>query len=368
LKAERDSLSDQHRFLLARYPYIQKATPHSVLIAWRTDRPTDSLVEYGPTPNYGLRAYDPKKATDHALTIEGLEPDTAYYYRVLGDGQVLTQGDKFHTNKDERNPFFTFLVFGDSGSGKAEQYDVARRIELLNPDLGIVTGDVIYENGEAANFDPYYFDVYKNTISRIAFYPSLGNHDIRTENGEPYIRAFYLPGNERYYSFDYANAHFVALDSNVSASPESDQYRWLKRDLEKTDKFWKFVYFHHPPYSSWDLFGGRVDIREAFSPLFERYGVDIVFSGHDHNYERSHPIRDYYPEGKGVVYIITGGGGKSLDVIWRRSAWTSYIEASYHVTYVEIKDRVLELKAIRPDGTVMDALTIDRSNGEFTAN
>ena len=127
---------------LTRYPYLQSQTTGSVIIAWKTEHTSDSVVEYGTTTDYGLMASDTVPTTQHTVTLTGLSPDTTYYYRVSSDGVVLAEGDTFHTNRDENNPNFTFTAFGDSGCDCADQYAVADRVALSDPDLILHTGDV----------------------------------------------------------------------------------------------------------------------------------------------------------------------------------------------------------------------------------
>ena len=351
---------------LSRYPYLQNVTTTSIIIAWKTSIPSDSVVEYGVS-TFDLSARESNDTDTHVVTLTGLTPQTTYTYRVKGNGTLLTHGDSFATGPTELGAPFTFVVIGDSGTGTKPQFDIAEQIDLIEPDFMLHTGDVVYSRGEAENYDPRFFMPYQDTLKRAPIFPSLGNHDYHTDDGQPYLDAFYLPvnsstGSERFYSFDYGDAHFVALDVYPKTldlfGPGSAQYQWLERDLAATSAFWKFVYFHHPPYSSGDH-GSILVIRNALSPLFEKYGVEIVFNGHDHIYERTKPILDFESEGKGVVYIVTGGGGQGLYGVGQ-SDFTAYSESNYYVTKVTINGRMLELSAIMSDGSVLDTFTIDR--------
>jgi hypothetical protein len=158
---------------------------------------------------------------------------------------------------------------------------------------------------------------------------------------------------EDYYSFDCGNSHFVNLDS--TQDPYGDQMRWLESDLQLASQdpriVWIFAAFHHPPYSAGNH-GSTLRIREAWCPLFEEYGVDIVFSGHDHDYERTWSIN-------GVVYIVSGGGGAPLRAVGD-SLWTAYSDSVYHFCRISIDDRTLQMHAISPDGQAFDSLRIDK--------
>ena len=381
--------SDSDSPVLTRYPYIQKAGTDTVTVVWDTDIASNSQVEYGTTQAYGSMVSDPDSVTQHIIELTGLSSGTTYYYRVSSDGTVLTSsGTTFQTNKS--NPSFTFTVFGDSGIASPFQSKVAQLLKDINPHFGLHTGDVIYMNGEEENYNPNYFIPYKNTIKRIAIYPTLGNHDVVTDDGQPYLDAFVLPENgsasypERYYSFDYANAHFVCLDVSDQISSDayevgSEQYNWLVNDLASTTKTWKFVYFHVPPYSSnsTPFHGENTDVQDNLSPLFETYGVDMVFSGHSHHYERTKPIANGTTTASGVTYIVTGGGGAELAGLCSDDAdgsnclednnwWTAGMDSAYHLVKVSItkatvplysRGDYLRLRAVGTDGASFDAYT-----------
>jgi predicted phosphodiesterase len=366
---------------LTRHPYIQNTYPDKVTIAWKTDLTSDSIIEYGLTQSYGSVVHSKSdRETFHIVTLNDLVPGTKYYYKVSSGDTVLASGDTFfQTNKSETNPSFTFVVFGDSGTAGRAQMDVARLIEKISPDLLLHTGDVIYPAGAAEDYDPKFFHPYQNTLKRVPIYPCLGNHDLYTNNGQAYLDAFILPeresgsGSERYYSFDYANAHFICLDVETSLFPQgndyknSAQYRWLVKDLEATDKKWKFAFFHKPVYSSVmsDNHSRKTDFQKKLSPLFENYKVDIVFSGHNHNYERTKPIKEGRVSEEGITYVITGGGGAGLDVPenYEDNPLSIKREFAYHVTKVSIDRNSLLLEAIKPNGEVFDSYSIRKKAG-----
>lgn len=366
---------------LTRSPYIQNTHPDKVTIAWKTDLTNDCRIEYGLTPIYGnVIPGKLDRETVHIVTITDLIPGTKYYYKISSGDTILTSDDTFfQTNKSETKPIFTFVVFGDSGTASRAQMEVARLIEQISPDLLLHTGDVIYPAGAAEDYDPKFFSPYQNTLKRVPIYPCLGNHDLYTNNGQAYLDAFILPekesnsGTERYYSFDYANAHFICLDVETSLFPQGDdykenaQYRWLVEDLEATDKEWKFVFFHKPVYSSIvsDNRSRETDFQQKLSPLFEKYQVDMVFSGHNHNYERTKPIREGRVSEEGITYVITGGGGADLDAPANHgdNPLSAKEEFVYHVTKISIDRNSLLLEAIKSDGEVFDSYSIRKKDG-----
>jgi len=155
------------------------------------------------------------------------------------------------------------------------------------------------------------------------------------------------------------------LDTNQSYAPGSPQYAWLLGDLESDAQPWTFVFFHHPAYSSGNH-GSTGEVQTYLAPLLETYGVDMVFSGHDHHYERSCPILDgaCVPSGEsgGVVYVVTGGTGAPLHEV--SGDWfTACAESQYHFIVVHINDCLLRLEAVDASGAVFDSYGIDQCSG-----
>lgn len=336
---------------LTRGPYLQSTTRDSVIVVWQTDLAGDSLVEYGETGYTEVISYT-TPVTTHVISVSGLAAGTTYDYRV-STGGVALHASKFATAPDPGGAF-DFTVIGDSGTGSKAQRAVAAQMLALDPDFILHTGDVIYPKGAADGYDPFFFRPYGDLLDHVSVFPSLGNHDYATASGQPYLDAFYLPesstGGERYYSFDWGNAHFVALDSNQPYTATSAQYNWLVSDLSVSTALWKFVFFHHSMYSS-GLHGWFEDydsrMREALMPVFVQHGVDVVFSGHDHDYERSIPIN-------GIVYIVSGGGGAGVYPIVGKSWFTAYAASVYHTVQVRFRDCILSLRAVDSNGTVFD--------------
>lgn len=359
---------------LTRYPSVWLQTPASTLVAWQTDVPTSGTVLFGLSPALGSAATHTGVTANHSVTLSGLSPSSQYFYRVVSGTDTLTDGsDTFRTAPVTSEPF-RFLAFGDPGRATPEQIQVAARIDSLNADLAILTGDIIYEGGEAANFTPQYFDIYRRTIARTPFYSCLGNHDVVTSNGQPYLDAFYLPANnppanERYYSFDYSNAHFVALEVTVEgATPSLTMRNWLDSDLAGTSKHWKFVFFHVPTYSNPGGHGGDPTINAALEPILNARGVDVVFQGHNHFYTRTFPILggavvnssqdpDYVNPG-GAIYIVTGGAGRALYALTAPVSYEAFSKSTFHTTVIDVAGTQLSLAAVERDGTVFDTMTL----------
>ncbi len=332
---------------LTRGPYLQNVTPTSVIIVWRTNTTGNSEVEYGETASYGSSVSDPTSVFQHAVTLTALSPYTLYHYRVKTNSTVLSTDATFRTAADASRDNLVFVAMGDHRNNPSAHLSVVNRVIAINPDLCVDTGDLVGNGDNASEWDPQFFTPEKELMKSVCLFPSIGNHE---GSGANYLAYFYLPtgsGTERYYSFDYGNAHFVALDTTYPYSSGSAQYTWFVNDLQSTTKPWRFVYFHHPPYSS-SSHGSNTTVRAQLCPVIEANGVQMVFSGHDHDYERSYV--------NGVTYIVTGGGGAPLYSA-STSSWTQFSASEYHACKVTITGNNSTLEAIKPDGTVIDTFS-----------
>ena len=250
-----------------------------------------------------------------------------------------------------------FAVIGDYGNGRQAEEEVANLIKSWNPDLIITTGDNNYPDGEADTIDEHigqffhsFIHPYKGSYGAGAqenrFFPSLGNHDWHTPSAQPYLDYFTLPGNERYYDFTWGSVHFFALDSD-SHEPDgrhekSIQAGWLQSNLAASGSPWKVVYFHHAPYSS-----GKHGSEEIMQWPFAEWGADVVFSGHDHTYERI--SRD------GILYFVNGLGGAGRydfkDIV--EGSQVRY-NADHGAMLVEVDREVMRFHFINRQGSVID--------------
>jgi hypothetical protein len=321
-----------------RGPYLQRGTPTSVVVKWRTDVATDSRVAYGTTPALGSQATDAVAVVDHAVTLTGLGPDTLYHYSVGTTSQSLVSGsDCFFVTSPvagTRKPT-RIWVLGDSGSGSVESYETRDAYYAFtasrHTDLWMMLGDNAYVDGTDAEYQAGCFDKYGAMLRKSVLWPTLGNHDGHTANSSnqtgPYYDIFTLPtqgeagglpsGTEAYYSFDYANVHLVCLDSYETPSgPGSAMLTWLDADLAATTQQWIVVFFHHPPYTKGthdsDAESELIVMRQNVCPVLEQRGVDLVLCGHSHVYERSFLIDGHYQSSStfGPQHVVDGGDGQ----------------------------------------------------------
>lgn len=247
-----------------------------------------------------------------------------------------------------------FGVIGDFGDGSKGQYAAGAKFGELHGvcafDSVLTVGDNIYGSDRPQEFVKKFELPYKVLLDKgVKFYASLGNHD------DPNQR-FYKPfnmGEKRYYTFTKKNVQFFALDSTYM---DRRQLAWLDDELKASKTEWKVMYFHHPLYSSGDAHGSTVDLRKVLEPIFLRYGVQVVFSGHDHFYERIKPQ-------KGIYYFVAGSGGKVRegDVLPKSGLTAVSYDAAQAFMLVEVDDDALFFEAVSGTGKVVDAGCIPRT-------
>ncbi len=344
--------ADARDVALTRGPYLQSVTTDGIVIVWETNIAADSRLDFGLASSQGASAADPTLTTHHAIALTGLLPYTLYRYQVWSNDVPLGQESTFRTAAPADQAAFSFAVLGDTRYNHAAHQSVADCIAQLGPDFALHMGDLVQAGGDASDWDMF-FSVEGNLLHQTSLFPVLGNH----ENNHPnYLDAFHLPNNERWYSFDYGHAHFVALqvDGYASFVPGSPQYAWLENDLASSDKEWKVVALHIPPYSSGPNapYGDAPVAQAVLPPLFERYGVDVVFSGHDHDYERSLV--------SGITYVVSGGGGAPLYEQTNPNPYSLYFTSTLHTVLVTINDDTLSAIGVRPDGVLFDPFTVTR--------
>jgi acid phosphatase type 7 len=398
-------------------------------------------------------------ATGHSeALLSGLEPGTTYYYSVGGAG-VADASHSFHTAPAPgalpADGNTRIWIVGDSGVGGTDDPESGYvRDGFLTfvknhgnepADLFLMLGDNAYDQGTDLEHQKAIFDVYPRILATTPLWTTIGNHEMgklgvskntspndyavlgdgstggpdpAPDSPMPYLNIFTLPtngengglpsGTEQYYAFDYANVHIVSLDSQVAVRDTDSRaamLQWLKDDLTANNQSWTIVIFHHPPYTKGshdsDLELGGVDqpifaMREEFTPVFEQYGVDLVYSGHSHIYERSYYIKDHTglsdtfdpavnaelndlgnaANGRAdeaytqisrngtddkVVYTVAGNGGKATTLS------AGFPHPAHFFSQLEIGSVVLDLDAGRLeasfvdiDGAVLDSFVMTR--------
>jgi 3',5'-cyclic AMP phosphodiesterase CpdA len=246
-----------------------------------------------------------------------------------------------------------FAVIGDSGTGDASQYEVATRMAEARAtfpfDLVIMLGDNLYGRQDPQDFTAKFERPYAALLGGgVRFQASLGNHDRPTNRD---YRGFNM-GGERYYTYARKNVRFFVLDSNQM---DPRQLGWLDNALKEATEGWKICYFHHPLYSDGGRHGSEVELRVRLEPVLVKYGVSVVFSGHDHIYERIKPQ-------KGITYFVNGSSGELRRGDVRPSPLTAaYFDQDQAFSLVEIADDDLYFEARSRAGRTVDSGVIHRT-------
>jgi predicted phosphodiesterase len=351
------------------HPYLQFGTRQSMTVMWRTSLPANSTVRWGETTACDQAVVIDEMQTLHEVVIDGLEPETQYFYMVeslaedsqLIESEVLT----FSTAVNESTPY-AFAIIGDTQGNPEVSAKLAAMAWDQRPNFCLHVGDLVSTGTNDLHWTEHFFPGMKSLIERVPFYPVLGNHEQNARNYFDYVS---LPSPEYYYSFTFGNAEFFMIDSNRNIDPESEQYQWLDSKLEASTSCWKIVCHHHPPFSSdendyGDLWktnkSSRGDMRaRQLTTLYDRHGVDIVWNGHIHSYERTWPVRHGTADADGTVYIVTGGGGGGLETPGPfRPYFQNNVKRGHHYCLVAVNGGTFELKAFDLDGRLFDTVTL----------
>jgi len=358
-------------------PLVQMASETGVTLIWYTTRPAPCRVVVsagGQDRTFPAEA----EGRRNRVRIDGLEPGTTYAYEVQLNRGSLTHGLTFQTNRsaDQR---YTFLVLGDSGKATRAQFSLAAEMAVTQPpaDFILHTGDLVYGTGKRAGYEDRFFAPYRQLLARVNFWPCLGNHDVEEDDDvSVYTDIFELPDNgppgvppERDYWFDYASCRIAVFDSNADAATLRDHVApWLRTVMSGSAARWKFVAFHHPPYTA-GRHHAALAIQETIVPVIEEVGVDLVFNGHDHNYQRTYPLLDGHivEPGRGLIYIVTGAGGAEFYDMKPADQRPAYLAAcndhQHSFTQVTIAGDDLTLRQIAVGGQILDELTLHKPAG-----
>ena len=361
---------------ITRFPYLQSTTTTSTIVAWGSRNPHGRVVISEPdggaevvTADAGY-AGDPdrlegrkaawKDKTEDlraediyvvSAKVAGLKPTHLYCYQIFNDEIALTEKAPMTTAAaaDDKE-HVKFVALGDTGTGGPAQRAIAQWISAQPFDFMVFLGDIAYESGTAKQLQENFFAVYRNFLRFVPVYPALGNHERRTRQGRPYLEAFVLPEPERYYSFDWGPIHFVCIDTTQR---DSAQLVWLDDDLGKNKLPWTIVFGHHPMYTN-SLRGAQLWIRRAFSKIVTKHKVDIVLTGHEHQYERF--------KINGTNYIVSGGGGGRLTRFFGTSrALTQF--TVHHFLAFDVTAKELDMCVIDISGRELEKLHLTKGDG-----
>jgi hypothetical protein len=245
-----------------------------------------------------------------------------------------------------------FAIIGDSGTGGKEQQQLADVMfqyhRAFSFEFVLMLGDNLYGGESARDYAKKFENIYQKLLGAgIKFYATLGNHD---NSNQRFYKQFNMDGKE-YYSFKKDNARFFSLNSNYL---DQRQIKWLEGELQGSGSEWKICFFHHPPYSSGKQHGSDKQLRQVLEPLFLKYGVNVIFAGHEHFYERIKPQN-------GIYYFISGAGGKLRPGDVRASGLTEKsFDQDLHFMLVEITGDEMHFQVISRAGKTIDSGILQR--------
>jgi len=415
---------------ITRGPYIQSTTVNSTIIKWRTNKVTNSIINFGTSlGSLTSTATDNTDTTEHEITLTGLLENTKYFYEISdSNGIYVPKNIEMYATTAPTvgtQQFVRAWVLGDAGTGNQNQKNVRDQYYnyvtnvTTNPnqtDMMLFLGDNAYSTGTDTNYQSGLFNIYNDMLKKTTTWSCIGNHDgysaSTSSQSGPYYDIFTFPkaaeaggvasGTEGYYSFDYANIHFIVLESNTLSS-DATQMAWCTADIQATTQDWIVAIFHHPPYTKGshnsDSEGALVNMRTNFLPILEDNGVDLVLNGHSHSYERTFFINGHYGisdtfnptthtvgangdlsgkadtsdgaytktnvDTKGAVYITTGSAGKiSGGLLDHEAHYAALNQLGSCVLEIEsngTSTQSLTVKFLTDTGSITDYFTINKT-------
>jgi uncharacterized protein (TIGR03437 family) len=333
-------------------------------VLWRAG---DGPVNEAPLTARELRPADTGLTSSlwaYTASLNGLPRDATITYQLQWNG--VTGEESVFLTPGPRGQSLTFLAVGDSGTGGAEQLAIARRMSAERDAAFVLhTGDLAYPAGSYADLREGYLRAYSDLMGRAAFFPCPGNHEYYTQSVRPY-QNLRMGGSSdlTYYAVDYGPLRIISVDSNDPMIPpveENAMLQWLDEELSRNTSFWRIVIYHHPPYTA----GMHINddfvrlSRERLTPLMDKHAVPLVLNGHEHLYQRSLPVRGglVTEDGRGTVYITTGGGGGPLYPYTPHALAASGVSA-HHYLKARAQGGRLTVTVLGVNGEVLDRVEI----------
>ncbi|MDD3060688.1 MAG: metallophosphoesterase family protein [Sulfurimonas sp.] len=393
-----------------RQPYMVMQTPNAVTFKWQTPEKEIGTLSYGlSSTTLDTKLSENAADKKHSLTLSNLKECTKYFYSLTSSSLKIDNTDRSFITPCQNAELQKIWLIGDSGKRGKDQQSVYESMltyidnNLSQLDMWVLLGDNAYTSGTQKDYNEGFFEAYPELLKRFAPWAAMGNHDARRwafydifdypVNGE---NGGIKSGDERYYSLNNGNLHLVMLDSETAdRAADGAMASWLKQDLEANTKPWVIVVFHTPPYtdgghhsdSDYDSGGRLRDIRENFVPIFDAYGVDLVLSGHSHDYERSKLMIGHYgksesfdakkhlvqdvescytkalerTENSGTIYQVCGSSSKLDKADLKHPALPFSLQEMGSVI-LEITPTTLSSKFLSKDGKIADQFIIKKDN------
>lgn len=339
----------------------------SVAILWRTDADTlATRVEIGTNPSFGTTvdgasfplSTDPADGRVHEARICGLAAATTWHYRVGGDGGWSPTYTFTTAPPPGSDDPVVFGVAGDTRGGTATWAQILAGMASHGVEFRLFTGDAVTTGSTVSQWDAWYAAGvgYQESVPTILAH---GNHEGLSQ---AHFALTAAPGNEEWFSFDYGDAHFSALNDTVGSTADwAAQASWLADDLAATRRTWKIVFHHKPAYSGCRPNGEDANVRTYFVPVEEAGGVQLDLAGHNHNYERTVPLLGgvEVPQIDGVTYVVTAGGGAPLYDNNQGHAYTATFVETQHYVIGTLAGGNLTLTAYDLAGNVLDTVVLE---------
>ena len=350
--------------MVARGPYLQSVSGTSSRVVWWTNIPTQSVVWYG-AGTLTASVTDPTLTLQHVMLIGPLSPGTLYSYTV-GDGTFATGSANFQTAAAPGTPF-TFAALGDFGGNSPGETQNGGLIAGDASQFIQTLGDNIYPEAADPNFATTYSDYdgrlfkqFGTAMKSKPFWAADGNKEYYGHRA--WWQHMSLPNNERWYSYDWGDAHILVLDGEMPFTTGTPQYLFAQADLAAHQSAaWRIVVLQRPPYSSSSASSSSIPVQTFLVPLFQQQNVQLVLNGNSHNYERTFPLTNGVPTAGGVTYIVSGNGGNGFNTFsGTPPSWSAYRQSSYYgYLRISVNSSSLTVNEIRADtGATIDSTTI----------
>lgn len=342
----------------------------SIAMLWRTDPTTlasaleltdpdgNTVVHEGASWRYG--AQTPGEYRIHEVRLcSGLAPGTTYRYRVGGDGHWSPEYT--FTTPLPPGTFDTYriAVLGDSRGAYEDFGEILSRADAHEPDFFVFSGDLIDAGPWQSQWDAW-FEATGDLLARKVLVPVHGNHESLAVH---YFAQFALPNNEEWFSIRYGDLQFVGLNDTTRGLEQlDDQAVWQEEVFSSWDAGWRMAAHHKAAYSTCTTHRSTLPVRDAWAPVWDAHGVDLVVAGHNHTYERSAPIRGdaVAAAGEGTLYVVSGGAGAPLYTGVERDWFSAAWEPTLHYLIVDFGPDGIVGTAYKPMGDVIDTWTIPR--------
>ncbi len=357
------------RIVLIRGPYLQNVTATSIVVMWEAAEPCTGLVEAGSYSHYQRSPQSPF-AVRHEITLTDLptnSADLSYRIRCVAGPDAGFEADAvtppesalvegwhgFRLAPGADDPY-RLLVYGDNRTLFFMHEEVTARMLEAEPDLVVNVGDLVTDGTVYDQWDSEFFWPAESLLRRVPMFVAIGNHE---RDATHFYELLSQPPPENYFTFTYGNSFNIVLDSNPDKLyAGSEQLLWFEEQAYSAaaqEATWLLAYAHHPPYSEgWDAPGydGDLHVRELVAPVAESAGIDVFFNGHTHDYERGAL--------NGVTWIITGGGGATLDSFQQNFDHIVVYESAWHYVHVDISGTEASFRAVDLQGAELDRFTL----------